>query len=142
MEMNFEIDSSVVNPQELLKRVRENILKIQEEAEPEPEPTQFSEANLVVSSEKLRRIEEDLNIMMENIQIMNRTWHHADAPLHTRFTFLRPIVIFVKRAIRKTIYWFTQPYVEQQNDFNGAVTRAVSDSLRVQRELLESLKQH
>ena len=139
MEMNFEIDSSVVDPQELLRRVRKNVLKLSEE--PVAESMNFSEAAISISVEQMRKIEEDLSLMMENVQTMNRTWYHSDAQLNTRFTFLKPLVIFVKRAIRKTIYWFTQPYVEQQNNFNGAVTRAVSDSLRIQRELLESLKQ-
>lgn len=140
MDMMFEVDNSVIDSNELLRKVRQNVLKISDEAKEKAIPQGAISAS--VTMEKMKQIEENLNMMLDNIQAMNRTWYHVDAPLTTRFTFIKPIIIFFKRAIRKSIYWFTQPYVEQQNTFNGAVTRAVSDSLRAQRELLESLEQH
>lgn len=140
MDMMFEVDNSIVDPNELLRKVRQNVLKISDNV-PE-ESVSDNAVTASISLEKMRKIEENLDMMLDNIQAMNRTWYHVDAPLTTRFTFIKPIMIFLKRAIRKSIYWFTQPYVEQQNAFNGAVTRAVSDSLRAQRELLESLEQH
>lgn len=140
MDMMFEVDNSIVDPNELLWKVRQNVLKISDEI---PEKSILDGAvTASISLKKMRKIEENLDMMLDNIQAMNRTWYHVDAPLTTRFTFIKPIMIFLKRAIRKSIYWFTQPYVEQQNAFNGAVTRAISDSLRAQRELLESLEQH
>ena len=140
MDMMFEVDNSVVDWNDLLRKVRQNELKISDEVQ--EEAISNGAVTTSVSVEKMRQIEENLDMMLDNIQAMNRTWYHVDAPLTTRFTFIKPIVIFFKRAIRKSIYWFTQPYVEQQNAFNGAVTRAVSDSLRAQRELLESLERH
>ena len=140
MDMMFEVDNSVVDSNDLLRKVRQNVLKISDEVQ--EEAISNGAVTTSVSVEKMRQIEENLDMMLDNIQAMNRTWYHVDAPLTTRFTFIKPIMIFFKRAIRKSIYWFTQPYVEQQNAFNGAVTRAVSDSLRAQRELLESLERH
>lgn len=140
MDMMFEVDNSVVDSNELLRKVRQNVLKISDEVQ--EEAISNGAVTTSISVEKMRQIEENLDMMLDNIQAMNRTWYHVDAPLTTRFTFIKPIMIFFKRAIRKSIYWFTQPYVEQQNAFNGAVTRAVSDSLRAQRELLESLERH
>lgn len=140
MDMMFEVDNSVVDSNDLLRKVRQNVLKISDEVQ--EEAISNGAVTTSISVEKMRQIEENLDMMLDNIQAMNRTWYHVDAPLTTRFTFIKPIVIFFKRAIRKSIYWFTQPYVEQQNAFNGAVTRAVSDSLRAQRELLESLERH
>lgn len=140
MDMMFEVDNSVIDSNELLRKVRQNVLKISDETEEKSIPKGAITAS--VTMEKMRQIEENLDMVLDNIQTMNRTWYHVDAPLTTRFTFIKPIIIFFKRAIRKSIYWFTQPYVEQQNTFNGAVTRAVSDSLRAQRELLEALEQH
>lgn len=140
MDMMFEIDNSVIDSNELLRKVRQNVLKISGEVKETTIPQGAISAS--VTMEKMKQIEENLDMMLDNIQAMNRTWYHVDAPLTTRFTIIKPIIIFFKRAIRKSIYWFTQPYVEQQNTFNGAVTRAVSDSLRAQRELLESLEQH
>ncbi len=140
MDMMFEIDNSVIDSNELLRKVRQNVLKISGEVKENAIPQGAISAS--VTMEKMKQIEENLDMMLDNIQAMNRTWYHVDAPLTTRFTIIKPIIIFFKRAIRKSIYWFTQPYVEQQNTFNGAVTRAVSDSLRAQRELLESLEQH
>ena len=140
MDMMFEIDNSVIDSNELLRKVRQNVLKISGEVKENAIPQGAISAS--VTMEKMKQIEENLDMMLDNIQAMNRTWYHMDAPLTTRFTIIKPIIIFFKRAIRKSIYWFTQPYVEQQNTFNGAVTRAVSDSLRAQRELLESLEQH
>lgn len=140
MDMMFEVDNSVVDSNELLRKVRQNVLKISDEVQEEAIPN--GAATTSISAEKIRQIQENLDMMLDNIQAMNRTWYHVDAPLTTRFTIIKPIMIFLKRAIRKSIYWFTQPYVEQQNAFNGAVTRAVSDSLRAQRELLESLERH
>lgn len=140
MDMMFEIDNSVIDSNELLRKVRQNVLEISGEVKENAIPQGAISAS--VTMEKMKQIEENLDMMLDNIQAMNRTWYHVDAPLTTRFTIIKPIIIFFKRAIRKSIYWFTQPYVEQQNTFNGAVTRAVSDSLRAQRELLESLEQH
>ena len=140
MDMMFEIDNCVIDSNELLRKVRQNVLKISGEVKENAIPQGAISAS--VTMEKMKQIEENLDMMLDNIQAMNRTWYHVDAPLTTRFTIIKPIIIFFKRAIRKSIYWFTQPYVEQQNTFNGAVTRAVSDSLRAQRELLESLEQH
>lgn len=138
MEMDFEVDSSVVDPQELLRRVRQNVLMLSEE--PSAKAVDLSVGAVSISAEQMQQIEENLSMMFANIQTMNSIWYYTDKQLSTRFTVLKPIVIFMKRAIRKCLRWLTQPYVDQQNAFNGAVTRAVSDSLRVQRELLDSLK--
>lgn len=134
----LEIDSSVIDPCLLLERVRKNVLLLEEQPNfplpGSPYATfQTGEVDLV-------RMEQDLHSMLENIQTLNSIWYHRDAPISTRFKLLRPIAVIVKRAIRKSIYWFTQPYVERQNAFNGAVTRAVSDSLRVQEQLLNALQ--
>ena len=136
----FEIDCSVIQANELLERVRKNVLQIEEKAPIEPQNAKTAVDGITLSGDDLCRMESDLNSMLENIQSMNNTWYHRDAQLQCRFKLLRPVIIFVKRAIRKTIYWFTQPYVDQQNAFNGAATRANSDSLRVQRMLLEAIQ--
>lgn len=133
----FEIDHSVVDANELMKRVRENILHIEAQA---PQAMGYTATTICQDPNILYKIESDLVSMLENVQAMNRTWYHQDAQIQCSIRILRPLVIFFKRAIRKTIYWFTQPYVEQQNAFNGAITRAVSDSLRAQQALLETLQ--
>lgn len=131
----LELDSSVMEPAILLERVRKNVLMI--EGRPDLIKRQPSTLPGGIDYE---RMGQDLRSMLENIQMLNSTWRHQDAPITSHIKLLGPIIVFFKRAIRKSIYWFTQPYMERQSAFNGAVTRAVSDSLRAQEQLLKALK--
>lgn len=50
--------------------------------------------------------------------------------------FFGPILTFAKRAIRKSIYWFINPYVEQQNMFNENVVILLNDIIEIQKNLI------
>lgn len=129
----FEIDNCVLNADILLERVRKNVLMIKHELD-------ISEGNSSsIGHFDISQIQEELDSVFENIQIMNKTWNYRCTNIVSNRKVVAPIVVFLKRAIRKTIYWFTQPFFEQQTVFNGAITRAISNSLKVQEQIINTL---
>lgn len=137
MDTLFEVNPSVIDANELLKRVRQNVLMVPENSDISQKDAGFAIDGTI---DKIQLIQDNLDDMLTNIQTMKITWNHQKAPLGFRNRHLRPIVVFVKKVVRKLLFWMIKPYIEQQNAFNGAVTRAITSSLQAQQQLLKSLK--
>jgi len=77
-------------------------------------------------------------VFSDEVAMINMTWCvNPYRPLTGN-----PIVIFVKRCIRKLTRFLMVPYVETQNDFNAHVTRAfnsIADEMRKQNNSIESI---
>lgn len=66
----------------------------------------------------------------EEVGMMNRSW--CVNPERTLTG--NPIVVFIKRCVRKMIRFFVIQNVEAQNEFNGHVTRAFNSLVGMMRE--------
>jgi hypothetical protein len=51
----------------------------------------------------------------------------AHLPLRSTVPILGPVIVLVQRVIRLGLRWYINPIVEQQNAFNDAVARALTE---------------
>jgi hypothetical protein len=51
----------------------------------------------------------------------------AHLPLQSRVPVIGPLIVFVQRVLRLGLRWYINPIVEQQNAFNEAVVRALTE---------------
>lgn len=72
----------------------------------------------------------------ENLQVMNTTWPLCEKPLRSNHRIIGGAIVFCKRIVRKLTRWLFQPLYLQQTEFNSAVTKTVSDMLKVQEMLI------
>lgn len=129
----FEVDPAVVNPDDLYSRVVSS-------AKMRQIPKEFySEMNDGKESGELSMtsIRAEMVKVYQNLQTMNATWEIREVPVHTSKRFVGPIIILVKKIMRKATRWIFRGYYEQQTAFNAAATRTLSDMIRVQEMLIE-----
>lgn len=72
----------------------------------------------------------------ENLQVMNTTWPLCEKPLRSNHRVVGGAIVFCKRIVRKLTRWLFQPLYLQQTEFNSAVTKTVSEMLKVQEMLI------
>lgn len=72
----------------------------------------------------------------DNLQVMNTTWPICEKPLRSNHRVIGGAIVFCKKIVRKLTRWLYQPYFQQQTDFNSAVTKTVSDMIKVQEMLI------
>ena len=85
--------------------------------------TEQNNAEIQVAS--ARHINDYLGEVCQNIAIMERTRsNHAYRELRSN-RILAPIILLVKKSIRKCLKWYIEPICYQQTEFNNAVTPAV-----------------
>lgn len=72
----------------------------------------------------------------DNLQVMNTTWPICEKPLRSNHRMIGGAIVFCKKIVRKLTRWLYQPYFQQQTDFNSAVTKTVSDMIKVQEMLI------
>ena len=63
----------------------------------------------------------------------------AHFPLQSNIPVIGRIIVLVQRVIRLGLRWYINPIVEQQNAFNDAVARAVTEMEIRQQELARRL---
>ena len=77
-------------------------------------------------------IEQNLKCLEENIKRMNRFNEIKDTPIISYRHTTKHINLFLKKLVKKSIFWFIKPYWEQQIEFNQSVLGAIQDIYRVQ----------
>ncbi|MZK53461.1 hypothetical protein [Clostridium beijerinckii] len=128
----IEVNSKIINPEELMMRVKKSVLN---KKEIKVEGYSFTDVNINSSS-----LSKDIDSLHINIEKMNETWEIRDFTIRSHRKFIGPFLILAKRAVRKILYWFIKPYWEQQTNFNAAATRAISDMARIQSQLINMLE--
>ncbi len=63
----------------------------------------------------------DINALLQNLRC---NWFlNVRGPIVSHRKFIGPLIVFVKRLIRKAIKWYTEPICDQQTRFNADVLR-------------------
>lgn len=126
----LEINSRIVDADSLLQRVV-NTAKSRQIAD------EFYDGGLNSSHiSAYREIRDMMQNVYDNLQVMNITWLISEKPLRSNHRVVGGIIVFCKRIVRKLTRWLFQPYYQQQTDFNSAVTKTVSDMIKVQEMLI------
>lgn len=126
----FEIDSKIVDADSLLQRVA-NIAKSRQIAE----EFYVSEKNDAGAC-NYYEVRDMMQKIYENLQVMNVTWPICEKPLRSNHRVIGGVIVFCKKIVRKLTRWLFQPYYQQQTEFNSAVTKTVSDMIKVQEMLI------
>lgn len=126
----FEIDSKIVDADSLLQRVA-NTAKSRQIAE----EFYVSEKNDAGAC-NYYEVRDMMQKIYENLQVMNVTWPICEKPLRSNHRVIGGVIVFCKKIVRKLTRWLFQPYYQQQTEFNSAVTKTVSDMIKVQEMLI------
>lgn len=129
----IEIDNSIIDSTELLNRVRCNVLNKEINID-ECYKTKISNN---ISVQNYNKVQDSLNLVMRNCRTMNAIWLYSGIEINTK----NPIKKFIKRCIRKSVYWILKPYWEQQSQFNGEVTKALEGLIKIQTELIKGIEE-
>lgn len=78
----------------------------------------------------------------DDIRALADSWHiSAHLPITWETPIIGRAVALAKRVVRLLLRWYINPIVDQQNDFNGAVVRAVVQMAAQQDELARGLSE-
>ena len=122
----IEIDSSIINPEQLLERVRKNVLN-----------KGITEANRAFSSpinapgkpdgEKAELSDIDIRITEMIKTAQSYACIELFEPITSDKKIIGPIIVFIKRVIRKLTRWYLTSLATQQMRFNDAVVRSLNE---------------
>ena len=134
----IEIDSSIINPTALLDRVKASVRMKNIPGDFFSEGSAEGVASGACFAEKIRG---EMQLVYYNLQTMNETWEIRELPIVSDRPVIGKLIVFGKKVFRKLTRWLFRSYYDQQIWFNGAVTRTVSDLIRVQEMLLNDVEQ-
>ena len=127
--MNIKVDNSIINSDELMDRIRKTILL---------KDTTISIENSGDSHlDGLRLVQKEMDSLKENIQKVNMSWSIYDSEIRSHRRIMGPIIVFLKRAVRKSIFWLIRPYWDQQIRFNEAVNKSLLDLTEIDEEIVK-----
>lgn len=107
----FEIDLENINIEDIMNQIRK---KIQEKGVIDEE-IEFDQT----SSEE--------EMLSEYLRMVNNLWDVSSYDnIHSHRKTLGKIIVFIKKVIRKSIFWYIDPIVQQQNEFNSFATRTLN----------------
>jgi SAM-dependent methyltransferase len=110
----IELDSAVISPDELLARVRVHLHG------PDAQPQRRPEGG------------EDARLLEENVRQLHNTWPVPGQQfISSHRAVIGPLIVLGKKVLRKLSRRYFEHRWGAQVSFNGAVTRAVSDLMRL-----------
>jgi len=125
----IEIDSSIIDSEQLLERVRSNVLNKKDEATSQFGIFRGSYATkgYISDKEKDNYVENWFRIS-ECIESANVNAHiNIFEPITSHRKILGPGIVFFRRVIRKLIRWHIISITSQQMRFNYAVIRTLEE---------------
>lgn len=135
----IEISSKVMNSNELEIRVAQSVQMKQ--IPKEFYGTQSQMTDVQTGNADVNQMLVWMQSVLQNIEMMNTMWVLSEQPITSSRKFIGKFVVFCKKVVRKLTRWLLQPYFVQQTNFNGAVTRAVSDMQKIQATLIQMYEQ-
>ena len=126
----LEIDASVISSEELLERIRRDILQKNVE-----DP--FSQKKVVsANANKAVELYKHLEKCRENLQSMSTMHEVFDRPIVSTRPAIGWLIILVKRFIRKLTFWLWRPYWDQQNAYNRVVLNTIDELVCIHEKLI------
>lgn len=131
----FEINSKIVDADSLFQRVADTAKnrQIAEEF--------YVRAKKNSGTHDYYEVRDMMQKVYENLQVMNVTWPICEKPLRSNHRVIGGVIVFCKKIVRKLTRWLYQPYYQQQTEFNSAVTKTVSDMIKIQEMLITLCEQ-
>ena len=77
----------------------------------------------------------------KNLHMMNATWEIVEKPLASTRPVIGKMIVFLKRIVRKSLRWLFMSFKQQQTEFNGAVTKTLSDMVKIQEMLIREYEE-
>ncbi len=89
----------------------------------------------------INKLHEVMTGFYKNLHMMNATWAIEDKPLASTRPLIGGTIVFCKRVVRKLLRWLFIPFYQQQSEFNGAVTKTLSDMIKIQEILIREYEE-
>lgn len=107
----FEIDLENINIEDIMKQIRKKI----------------KDKGIVDEEIEFNKCSSEEDLLPEYLSVVNNTCNViSDKVITSHRRGMGKIIVCIKRAIRKSIHWYTQPIVDQQNEFNAFTTRTLN----------------
>lgn len=118
----FKIDIENINIEDIMKQIRKKI----KDSGVTDEEIDFNKNSS----------EEDM--LQDYLTMTNNTCSViSDRNITSHRKGIGKVIVLLKRMIRKSIHWYTQPIVEQQNEFNAYATRTLNSMAAKLKEIDE-----
>lgn len=107
----FKIDIENINIEDIMTQIRKKI----------------KDSGVVDEEIKFDKNSSEEEMLQEYLRIVNNTCSViSDRNITSHRRGIGKAIVLLKRMVRKTIHWYTQPIVEQQNEFNAYATRTLN----------------
>lgn len=125
----FEIDLENINIEDIMIQIRKKI----------------KDSGVVEEEINFNKNSSEEDMLEEYLRMTNNTCNViSDKNITSHRKIIGKIIVIVKRMIRKSIHWYIQPIVQQQNEFNSYSTRTLNSMTAkiklIDNELNEKLK--
>ena len=127
----FEVSSDIIDKNVLLERV-EAVAKAHNIAK-----EFYNSENTNTTKVSLEKVQDMMIDIHQNFQMMEATWIIKENTLASIHPVIGKLIVFSKKAIRKLTRWLIAPLYQQQTNFNGAVTRTISNMINLQEMLIQ-----
>lgn len=136
----IEIDNRIIDPEELLERVRRNVLN-----KVLPEKLDIDkriDTRINVSKESMELLEREMNNFHKEIKKLEEQWVIQEPEIVSYRKNFASFRILVKKIVKKCVFWIIKPYWEQQIQFNGNVTKSFQDIEKIQEYIMQQMKEN
>jgi O-antigen chain-terminating methyltransferase len=107
----FEIDLDNINIEDIMNQIRKKI----------------QEKGIIDEEIEFGQISSEEEMLPEYLRMINNLWDvNSYSNIHSHRKVIGKIIIFIKKIIRKSIFWYINPIVQQQNQFNAFATRTLN----------------
>lgn len=123
----FEIDLDNINIEDIMCQIR----------------TKIKEKGIVDEEIEFNDISVEADMLSENLKMVNNICsisYYKNITSHRKV--LGKVIVFIKKVIRKSIGWYINPVIDQQNEFNSFVTRtlnSMNDKFKVMDEKIKRI---
>ncbi len=125
----FEIDSKIIDADLLLDRVKIT-------AKMRDIDTEFYSASGIDNKVSMNMIRQSLMRTYQYIQMMNATRIIGEKPIVSNRPVIGWVIVFCKRVFRKLTRWLFQSYYQQQNSYNEAAVKTLTEMIKIQESLI------
>ena len=89
------------------------------------------------SSERLRTLMQNINISSATMEHMGNNSSYR--LLTSNRKIIGPFIVFIKKLVRKLLFWYVEPVCERQTIFNDSATRSAKQLSELNNELIQNI---
>ena len=132
--MKFESTEQKVIYEKLMADIKETSDKMNDDY---TKDSSIKKINSTFNIERLKQLQSEVNGYINTL--IHTKDNTCNRTIKSHKKIIKPVIIFIKRVVRKMTYWFIEPICQQQKAFNSAVTPSVGCMTEINDELINGI---